>query len=116
MRHYVSRGAKDHFGFTGFRAAIACLYARQEGATQAEANKAAQELGTSQKGYFNMLHQARKWGHRVLAWNDPARGKVYKLIYNPNHRGPGDAAPPTDWINMNIPKPPSAVTPMLWAD
>src|SRR2546423_690613 len=41
--------AKDHFGFSGFRAAIACLYARPEGASQAEVNKAAQGLGSSQK-------------------------------------------------------------------
>jgi hypothetical protein len=116
MRHYANTGAKGHFGFSGFRAAIACLYARPEGATQAEVNKAAQGLGSSQKGYFNMLHQAKKWGHRVPIWNDQARGKVYKLIYNPNHGGPGNIAPPTAWSEMNVPKPAPAVTPTPWAD
>src|SRR5947209_18038589 len=36
MRHYVAFGTHDHFGFSGYRAAIACLYSRSEGATQSE--------------------------------------------------------------------------------
>ena len=49
MRHYVAnRETYHHFGFRGYRAAIACLYARPEGASQAEATQAAAELGSPQ--------------------------------------------------------------------
>jgi addiction module RelB/DinJ family antitoxin len=59
MRHHVAFGTHDHFGFWGYRAAVACLYARSEGATQLEVNEAASELGSRQSGYFNMLRQAK---------------------------------------------------------
>jgi hypothetical protein len=62
MLHHATTRAHDHFGFTGKRAAIACLYARPGGATQDEVNRAATGLDSPQEGWFNMLHQAKKWG------------------------------------------------------
>lgn|SRR5262249_51667265 len=111
MRHHAAVRTHDHFGFSGYRAAIARLFARPEGATQAEANEAARWLGSPQSGYFNMLRQAKnKWKHDVVVWNDPAReGKVYKLIFNPNHRAPYSIHPPPDWREMNVPKAPPGV-------
>jgi addiction module RelB/DinJ family antitoxin len=113
MRHHVAFGTHDHFGFSGYRAAIACLYARSEGAAQSEVNKAARELGSGQSGYFNMLRQAKnKWKHDVVVWDDPARGgKVYKLIFNPNHHAPSSVDAPPDWREMNVPKAPPGVRP-----
>jgi addiction module RelB/DinJ family antitoxin len=113
MRHHVVVKAHDHFGFSGYRAAIACLYARPEGATQMEANEAARLLGSLQSGYFNMLRQAKnKWKHDVVVWDDPAReGKVYKLIFNPNHSAPHSVDPPPEWREMNVPKAPTGVRP-----
>jgi hypothetical protein len=116
MRHHAGTKSKDHFGFSGLRAAIACLYARPEGATQAEANRAAEELGSPQKGYFNMLRQAKSWGHGVVVWDDQARGRVYKLIYNARHSGPGDVDPPTTWAEMNVPRVPPSVHPIPWGE
>src|SRR5262245_59230423 len=81
MRQHVAGRTHDHFGFSGYRAAIACLYARPEGASQDEVNEAAAGLGSTQKGYFNMLRQAQGWGHRVLTWDHATRGTVYKLVY-----------------------------------
>jgi addiction module RelB/DinJ family antitoxin len=114
MRHYVAFGTHDHFGFSGYRAAIACLYARSEGATQSELNEAARELGSHQSGYFNMLRQAKnKWKHDVIVWGDPTRGgKVYKLIYNPSHSAPRSVDPPPMWKEMNAPRTPPGVKPM----
>ena len=113
MRHYVEFGTHDHFGFSGYRAAIACLYARSEGATQAEVNEAAMELGSGQSGYFNMLRQAKnKWKHDVVVWDDPVRsGRVYKLIFNPNDDAPSSVDAPPNWEEMNIPKAPLEVRP-----
>jgi hypothetical protein len=116
MRHHAETKSTDHFSFSGLRAAIACLYARPEGATQAEANRAAEELGSPQKGYFNMLRQAKNWGHDVVVWDDQARGRVYKLIYNPRHSGPGDIDPPTTWTEMNVPRVPPSVQPIPWGE
>jgi addiction module RelB/DinJ family antitoxin len=111
MRHHVAFRTLNYLGFRGYRAAIAARYARPEGATQAEVNQAARSLGSPQKDYRNMLHQAIKWGHKVIVWDDPARGgKVYKLIYNPNHSGPGAVDPPRDWREMNTPKTPPGLT------
>ena len=110
MRQYVEAKSKDHFGFSGLRAAIGSLYARPEGATQAEVNKAADDLGSRQKGYLNMLRQAVKWGHKVIVWDDATRGRVYKLIYYPDHSGPRDIAAPPTWSEMNVP---SGLTPTL---
>ncbi len=114
MRHF-RRNRRDgsyHFGFSGLRAAIAYLYARPQGATQAEVNRAAAELGSSQKGYFNMLRQAGKWGHVAVVWDDPARGRVYKLIFNPNHNAPRAADPPADWMRTNAAATPVGVKPI----
>jgi hypothetical protein len=111
MRHYVAnREAYDHFGFRGYRAAMACLYARPEGASQAEVTEAAAELGSPQKGYYNMLHQAAAWGHRVTVKEQPTRGKIYKLNYEPSHRGPGKVTPPSNWAQLN--QTPFAATPL----
>jgi addiction module RelB/DinJ family antitoxin len=114
MRHHVAFRTHDHFGFSGYRAAVACLYARSEGATQAEVNQAARELDSPQSGYFNMLRQAKnKWKHDVVAWDDPTRGgKVYKLIYNPSHSAPRAVDPPPTWKEMNAPKAPPEVEPI----
>jgi TIR domain len=120
MRHHVESRTHDHFGFSGYRAAIACLYSRPEGATQNEVNAAAKALGSSQSGYFNMLRQAKhKWKHDVLMWDDPARdGKVYKLVFNPTHSAPRAVDPPPDWKSMNVAKTPPGVkaTPYLSRD
>ena len=114
MRHYVAFGTHDHFGFSGYRAAVACLYARSEGATQSEVNEATRELGSRQSGYFNMLRQAKnKWKHDVVVWSDPTRGgKVYKLIYNPSHCAPRAVDPPPMWKEMNAPRTPPGVKPI----
>jgi hypothetical protein len=101
MRNHVQFKTYDHFGFPGFRAAIACLYARPEGASHGEVNEAAAELGTTQKYYLNMLHQALAWGHKVVTWDHATRGKVFKLIYEPSHTGPSKVSPPPNWAQMN---------------
>jgi hypothetical protein len=113
MRHYAETRATDHFGFSGLRAAIACLYARPEGATQAEVTQASAELGSPGQKYLNMLREeAIKWGHDVVVWNDPGRGgKVYKLIFNPSHSAPRSVDPPDNWRDTNAPKVPSGITP-----
>jgi len=111
MRHHAAVGSLNHFGFRGYRAAIAVLYARSEGATQVEVNQAARALGSTQKNYLNMLHQAIEWGHSVFVWDDPVRrGKAYKLVYNPRHSGPGAVDPPANWREMNVAKTPPGVT------
>ena len=114
MRHHVAFGTHDHFGFSGYRAAIACLYARSEGATQSEVNEAARELGSHQSGYLNMLRQAKnKWKHDVIVWGDRTRGgKVYKLIYNPGHSAPRAVDPPPMWKEMNAPRTPPGIKPI----
>jgi DNA-damage-inducible protein J len=110
MRHYSGTRSLNYFGFRGNRAAISMLYARSEGASQAEVNEAGQAIGSPQENYLNMLHQALKWGHEVWFWHDPARGgKVYKLFYNPEHNGPGEVDPPENWRKMNLPKIPPSV-------
>jgi DNA-damage-inducible protein J len=110
MRHHAAVSSLSHFGFRGYRAAIAVLYARPEGATQVEVNQAARALGSPQKKYLNMLHQAIEWGHSVFVWDDPVRGgKAYKLVYDPNHSGPGAVDPPANWREMNVPKTPPGV-------
>jgi hypothetical protein len=99
MRQHVANRTYDYFGFS--RAAIACLYARPEGASQNEVTAAAAELGSPQKGFYNMLHQALAWGHTVLTLNHATRGKVFKLNYEPSHRGPRKVAPPSNWAQLN---------------
>src|SRR5262245_48962989 len=95
MRQHSVARTLSYFGFRGNRAAISLLYARPEGASQPEVNDASRALGSRQENYLNMLHQAMKWGHRVYVWDDAARGgKVYKLLYNPHHSGPGAIDPP----------------------
>jgi DNA-damage-inducible protein J len=112
MRQHAAGRTYDHYGFLGFRAAIAQLYARPEGATQEEVNQAARALGSPQVGYINMLHKAKEWGHGVVSWNDPVRGgKVHKLIYNPSHSARSKLDPPANWKEMNVPKAPPGVTP-----
>lgn len=115
MRHYAATKARDHFGFAGLRAAMACLYARPEGTTQSEINKAAKSLGSKQSGYYNMLRLAQGWNHNVVVWDDSLRGgKVFKLVYNPSHSGPRGDSPPANWREMNVPKAPSDVSPTLY--
>jgi addiction module RelB/DinJ family antitoxin len=113
MRQHAISKTHDHFGFSGYRAAIACLYARPEGATQAEANQAAHGLDSTQSGYFNMLRQARnKWKHDVVVWEDPKRGgRVYKLVFNPNHSAPRAVDPPSNWRAMNVAATPLGAKP-----
>jgi addiction module RelB/DinJ family antitoxin len=112
MRYHAGARTQNYFGFRGFRAAISHLYAAPQGATQAKVNEAAAALGSPQKNYLNMLSQARKWGHEVIFWSDPARGGlVYKLIYNPDHSAPGSVEPPSNWHEMNAPELPPGVTP-----
>jgi DNA-damage-inducible protein J len=112
MRQHAQGKTHDHFGFSGYRAAIACLYARPEGATQFEVNQAAWELGSTQSGYFNMLRQAKNtWKHDVCYWDDPSRGRVYKLIFNPNHSAGRAIDPPSNWREMNVPSAPPGVKP-----
>jgi addiction module RelB/DinJ family antitoxin len=112
MRQHVASRTHDYFGFSGRRAATACLFARPEGATQDEVNEAAAALGSTQKGYFNMLRQAQTWGHRVLTWDDASRGKVYKLVYQSSHVARRAVAPPSNWAQMN--QTPHGVTERKW--
>jgi addiction module RelB/DinJ family antitoxin len=112
MRQHVAGRTHDHFGFSGYRAAIACLYARPEGASQDEVNEAAAALGSTQKGYFNMLRQAQRWGHRVLTWDDATRGTVYKLVYEPSHVAPRAVAAPSNWAQIN--QTPPGITSHKW--
>jgi DNA-damage-inducible protein J len=115
MRRYSGIKSLNYFGFRGNRAAISLLYARSEGASQAEVNEVGRALGSPQENYLNMLHQALKWRHEVSVWDDPLRGgKVYKLVYNPNHNGPGAVAPPDNWKEMNIAKISSGTTPIRY--
>ena len=102
--YWDDQSRRCYFGFAGRRACIAFLYARPEGATQREVNEVAAKLGTTQKNYLNMLrNSAKKWGHTIFTWQDKSRGgKVYKLIYNPDHRGPDNCdSPPHDWAEQN---------------
>jgi DNA-damage-inducible protein J len=101
MRQHVAGRTYDYHGFSGYRAAIACLYARPEGASQDEVNEAAAELGSTQKGYYNMLHQAVAWGHTVTMKDHATRGIVFKLYYEPSHTGPRKVAAPSNWIQTN---------------
>jgi hypothetical protein len=101
MRHHAAVRTPDHFGFIGRRAAIGRLYERPEGASQDEVNEAAAQLGSLRKGYFNMLRQAQRWGHRVVTWDDPRRGRVYKLVYEFSHTAPRAAAAPSNVAQMN---------------
>jgi hypothetical protein len=110
MRQHVANRTNDHFGFSGTRAAIARLYERAEGASQAEVTEAAAELGSTQKGYYNMLHQAVAWGHTVVTWDHATRGTVYKLNYEPSHTGPRKVTPPPNWPQMN--QTPFGATPL----
>jgi addiction module RelB/DinJ family antitoxin len=112
MQQHVAGGTPDHFGFRGYRAAIACLYARPEGASQDEATEAAAGLGSTQKGYWNMLRQAQRWGHGVLTWDDGTRGTIFKLVFEPSHVAPRAVAPPSNWAQMN--QTPPGVTPRKW--
>ena len=114
MRNHAELRTYDHFGFSGRRAASACLYARPEGATQAEVTQASAALGSPGQKYLNMLREeAIRWGHDVVVWSDPARGgKVYKLIYNPNHSAKESIDPPADWKRMNVPNAPRGVSPI----
>jgi addiction module RelB/DinJ family antitoxin len=108
MRHYAATRSRNYFGFSGTRAAISTLYARS--ASSREVNEAARALGSSQEYYLNMLAQAIEWGHEVWTWTDPARGgKVYQLVYNPDHRGPSGVAPPSNWRETNVLKAPPGV-------
>jgi hypothetical protein len=109
-------GAPDYFGFKSdsTRSRIAPLFARQMGATQAEANELSKTLPSEQENYYRMLGQTKRWGHGVVWWDDPNRGKVFKLIYNPNHSGPRGNAPPSNWKEMNRPDPPPGVLPKPW--
>ena len=90
----------SYFGFSGKRARAASLYSRRQGATQEEVNAFMCKL-TDQEGFYNMLDQANRWGHRVVTWEDPVRGKVFKLVYNPHHRAKRAVAPPEDWRTLN---------------
>ena len=95
---------RSYFGFSGNRGAISVLYSRPEGATQREVNEVAKKLEMGQRNFRNMLRQqAKQWGHSAYKWKDPLRGgMVYKLIYNRNHRGPGNCDnPPPDWEERN---------------
>jgi DNA-damage-inducible protein J len=112
MRQHVAGRTHNYFGFSGYRAAIGLLYARSEGASQDEVNEAAADLGSTQKGYFNMLRQAQGWGHRVLTWDDATRGTVYKLVYEPSHGARRAVTPPSNWAQMN--QTPHGVTPRVW--
>jgi addiction module RelB/DinJ family antitoxin len=110
MRYYAATRSRNYFGFSGTRAAISMLYARS--ASSREVNEAARALGSSQEYYLNMLAQAIEWGHEVWTWNDPARdGKVYQLVFNPDHVGPSGVAPPNNWREMSVLKAPPGVTP-----
>ena len=101
MRQHVAGRTYDYHGFSGYRAAIACLYARPEGASQDEVNEAAAELGSTQKGYYNMLHQAVAWGHTVTVKDHATRGTVYKLYYEPSHTAPRKVAAPSNLVQIN---------------
>lgn len=110
MRHYAATRSRDHFGFSGIRAAMSILYVRSTSSHQI--NEAARALGSNQKYYLNMLAQAIEWGHDVWTWHDPVTGlRIYQLAYNPDHRGPGGVAPPSNWREMNVLKVPRGVTP-----
>jgi len=114
MRAYSgNQGRKSYFGFAGNRGAISVLYSRPEGATQREVNEVAAKLEMRQRNFRNMVREeAKQWGHRAYKWKDKSRGgMVYKLIYNRDHRGPGDCDdPPPDWEERNgYVAPPDAI-------
>ena len=101
-RFWGDRKERDHFGFSGNRACMACLYSRPEGASQREVNEVSAKLGSSQRGYLNMLRVAQNWGHQVFVWQGKRRGgKVYKLRYNPAHTSNSDVLPPDNWKEVN---------------
>jgi hypothetical protein len=103
MRHFAETGATDHI-ISGFPVFVqpSRIYMRGRKETRKlRSIEPPQSWGSSQKGYFNMLRQAGKWGHVAVVWDDPARGRVYKLIFNPNHNAPRAADPPADWMRTN---------------
>jgi len=114
-RLWGHRNAKHYFGFAGNRAGMACLHSRSEGASQSEVNEVSARLGSPQEGYLRMLDQAIKWDHRIVEWEYKKRGgKVYKLIYNPNHTARKAAEPPDDWKERNKAKAPPGATVQPW--
>jgi hypothetical protein len=66
----------DYFGFKSGsdRSTLACFYHRRKGATQDEVDE--KEIGSTKRRY-NVLDQADIWGHTVLTWEEPGRGKVF---------------------------------------
>lgn len=102
-----------YFGFSGTRAIAASLYARSKGATQQEVNTFVAEI-TPQKGFYNLLDQANKWGHSVATWDDENRGKVFKLIFNPEHKAQRATEPPKTWMDLNRCLSPENVKVSIW--
>jgi len=99
-RYWNDRSLNDVFGFSGGRACMACLYSRPGGASQDEVNSVAEALGSTQKGYINMLRQALRWGHKVVVWDDAVRGGlIYKLVFNPENTA--TRATPFDPVNLD---------------
>ena len=93
----------SYFGFSGIRAAVGPLFARSVGATQKEVNEFVRTQNlTEQVGFYNMLDSANRWGHTVVSWDDPKRGKVFKLIYNPDHFATKATEPPENWGDINM--------------
>ena len=110
-RFWGDRMARDHFGFSGNRACMACLFSRPGGASQREVNDVSAKLGSPQIDYRNMLRAAQNWGHQVFVWDDKRRGgTVYKLRYNPANKATLAVPPPDDWKEANrIDVPPAAM-------
>lgn len=116
MRRFLGdQKERDHFGFSGKRACMACLYSRPVGATQREVNDLAAQIGSPQKGYLNILRNAQKWSHKVVVWDDDTRGgKVYKLIYNRAHESNRAVSPRDNWEEANQVSAPPGVTISEW--
>jgi hypothetical protein len=106
----------DYLGFSdnSQRSRLAPFYHRRIGATQDEIDTEARRLGIHWRGKYNMLDKADEWGHEVWTWDDPRRGRVFKLVYNPNHSGPPGGPRPANWEDMNILDVPSGIVPQRW--
>jgi hypothetical protein len=49
-----------------------------------------------------MLDEANNRGHTVVTWDEPGRGKVFKLMFNQDFHRPTDDPPPQDWFAKTL--------------
>ncbi|MCP3955561.1 MAG: hypothetical protein GY697_25580 [Desulfobacterales bacterium] len=100
---YSGAGDGSYFGFSGIRSIVAPLFARPEGATMEEVKDFTRKNGiTTQVGFYRLLNKANDWRHKTVCWDDPERGKVFKLIYSEDHIATRATTPPKNLDELNV--------------